>query len=162
MRRSIVRRLAVLALIPAALVGVVVSASPAEAAVPTTVRLQTDIVYWTNQWRVKVGCQKLRVDTGLTEAGRVHSTWMAGTGTFSHVGASSSSFVTRVKAAGYTAPLSENIAWGYRSGAEVVNAWMKSPGHRANIVNCKAKAFGVGAAYAANGNPYYTQDFGSK
>jgi uncharacterized protein YkwD len=39
---------------------------------------------------------------------------------------------------------------------------MASPGHRANILNCKAKAVGVGAAYAANGNPYYTEDFGSR
>jgi uncharacterized protein YkwD len=64
---------------------------------------------------------------------------MARTGTFSHVGSANSSFVTRVKATGYGAPLSENIAWGYRDGAQVVSAWMKSPAHRANIVNCKAK-----------------------
>ena len=87
---------------------------------------------------------------------------MARTGTFSHVGSASSSFVTRVKATGYTAPLSENIAWGYRDGAQVVSAWIKSPAHRANIVNCKAKAVGVGAVYGANGTPYFTQDFGSK
>jgi uncharacterized protein YkwD len=58
--------------------------------------------------------------------------------------------------------MSENIAWGYRSGAAVVAAWMKSPGHRANIVNCRAKAQGVGVVFAANGNSYITQDFGSK
>ena len=84
------------------------------------------------------------------------------TGKFSHVGVGGSSFVTRAKAAGYNSALSENIAWGYRSGAAVVNAWMHSPGHRANIVNCKAKAVGVGAAYSANGTPYFTQDFGTK
>ncbi|MBW6437051.1 CAP domain-containing protein, partial [Actinoplanes hulinensis] len=38
--------------------------------------------------------------------------------------------------------------------------WMNSPGHRANILNCKSKTVGVGVAYAANGTPYYTQDFG--
>jgi uncharacterized protein YkwD len=70
--------------------------------------------------------------------------------------------VTRAKAAGYSAPIAENIAWGYRDGAQVVTSWMNSPAHKANIVNCKAKAVGVGAAYAANGTPYYTQDFGSR
>jgi uncharacterized protein YkwD len=37
---------------------------------------------------------------------------------------------------------------------------MASPGHRANILNCKATKVGVGAVYAANGTAYYTQDFG--
>jgi uncharacterized protein YkwD len=162
MRSSFARRLATLAFLPAALLGVVAVASPAEATVTSTTQLQSDIVYWTNQWRKKVGCAPLRLDAKLATAGRNHSVWMARTGTFSHVGSGGSSFVTRVQAAGYSAALSENIAWGYRDGAHVVNAWMHSPAHRANIVNCKAKAFGVGAAYAANGNPYYTQDFGSK
>ena len=73
---------------------------------------------------------------------------------------SGSTFDARIKATGYTAPLSENIAWGYRTGADVVKAWMASPGHRANLLDCTAKSVGVGAVYAANGNPYYTQDFG--
>jgi uncharacterized protein YkwD len=162
MRLSIARRLAMLALAPAALLGAIVVASPAEAAAPTTVKLQTDIVYWTNRWRVKVGCPQLRLNANLARAARNHSAWMARTGKFSHVGSANSSFVTRVKATGYTAPLSENIAWGYRDGAQVVTAWMNSPAHRANIVNCKAKSVGVGAAYAANGNPYFTQEFGSR
>jgi uncharacterized protein YkwD len=37
---------------------------------------------------------------------------------------------------------------------------MKSPGHRANILNCQAIAVGVGVAYATNGSPYFTQEFG--
>ena len=162
MRSSIARRLATLALVPAALLGVVVAASPAEAAAPTTAKLETDIVNWTNQWRVKAGCAKLRLDGNLTKAARTQSVWMARTARFSHVGSANSTFVTRIKAAGYSAPLAENIAYGYRDGAGVVTAWMKSAPHKANILNCKAKAVGVGAAYAANGTPYYTQDFGSR
>jgi len=162
MRSSFARRMATLALVPAALFGAIAVASPAQAAAPTTTRMQSDIVYWTNQWRVKVGCSRLRLDANLARAGRNHSAWMARSGKFSHVGVGGSSFVTRAKASGYNSALSENIAWGYRSGAEVVNAWMHSPGHRANIVNCKAKAVGVGAAYSANGTPYFTQDFGTQ
>jgi uncharacterized protein YkwD len=162
MRSSIARRLATLALIPVALFGVVVMASPAQAAVPSTIQMQTDIVYLTNQQRVKAGCPKLRLDGDIARAARNHSAWMARTGTFSHVGSGNTSFVTRVEATGYAAPLSENIAWGFRTGAEVVNAFMKSAGHRANILNCKARSVGVGAVYAANGNPYFTEDFGSR
>jgi uncharacterized protein YkwD len=161
MRSSTARRLATLALLPATLLGAVLVAAPAQAAAPTTQQLQTDIVTATNRWRAKVGCPQLRVDPALVKAARNHSAWMARTGTFSHVGSANSSFVTRVKAAGYSAPLAENIAWGYRTGAQVVTAWMNSPAHKANIVNCKAKAVGVGAIYAANGTPYYTQEFGS-
>jgi uncharacterized protein YkwD len=162
MRSSFARRLALIVLLPAAFFGTVVVASPAQAAPTTTTQMQSDIVYWTNQWRTKVGCPKLRLDARLARAGRNHSAWMAQTGKFSHVGASGSSFVTRARTAGYSTPMSENIAWGYRSGAQVVSAWMRSPGHRANIVNCKAKAQGVGVAYSANGAPYITQDFGSR
>jgi uncharacterized protein YkwD len=161
MLKSFVRRVALIVLLPAALFGSVAVASPAEAATTTT-QMKADVVYWTNQWRVKVGCPKVRLDVKLSRAAYTHSSWMARTGTFSHVGANGSDFVTRAKAAGYTTPMSENIAWGQRTGADVVNDWMKSPGHRANIVNCKAKAQGVGIAIAANGAPYITQEFGSK
>jgi uncharacterized protein YkwD len=162
MRSSIARRLANLVLLPVALFGAVAVASPAHAAAPTTVQLQSDILTATNAQRAKHGCGKLRLDANIARAARNHSAFMAKTGTFSHVGSGNSSFVTRIKAQGYAAALSENIAWGYRSGADVVTAWMNSAGHRANILNCSAKSVGIGAVYAANGNPYYTEDFGSK
>ena len=54
----------------------------------------------------------------------------------------------------------ENIAFGFRTGVDVVQAWMDSPLHRANLLNCQATAVGVGAVLAADGTPYITQDFG--
>jgi uncharacterized protein YkwD len=162
MRSSIARRLAKLALLPVALFGAVAVASPAHAAAPTTVQLQSDILAGTNAQRARHGCGTLRLDANISRAARNHSAFMATTGTFSHTGSGNSSFVTRIRAQGYTAPLSENIAWGYRTGADVVTAWMNSAGHRANILNCSAKSVGIGAVYAANGNPYVTEDFGSK
>ena len=161
MRKSFARRLALIVLLPAAFFGTVVVASPAQAA-PTTTQMQSDITYWTNQHRAQAGCAKVRTDGKLARAARNHSAWMARTGTFSHVGVRGSSFVTRAKVAGYASPRSENIAWGQRTGAAVVSAWMKSPGHRANIVDCTAKAQGVGVAYSANGTPFITQEFGTK
>ena len=80
---------------------------------------------------------------------------------FSHTSPDGTTFVTRAKAAGYTSPIGENIAWGYRTPEAVMTAWMNSPGHRANILNCKAKAVGVGLARKADGTPYWTQVFGS-
>jgi uncharacterized protein YkwD len=162
MRSSIARNLVKLALLPVALFGAVAVASPAQAAAPSTVQMQSDILAGTNAQRARHGCGKLRLDANIARAARNHSAWMAKTGTFSHVGSANSSFVTRIKAQGYTAALSENIAWGYRSGTDVVTAWMNSAGHRANILNCSAKSVGIGAVYAANGNPYFTEDFGSR
>jgi uncharacterized protein YkwD len=162
-QKTLVRRLATLALIPAAaLIGLVTVAAPAEAAAVSTATLQTQVVALSNQARVQAGCRALKVNAELLWAARGHSKYMATTGRFSHTGSRSSSFVTRARAAGYTAARSENIAWGYRSAREVVDAWLKSPGHRRNLLDCGAKTFAVGVIYSANGTPYYTQDFGSR
>lgn len=53
----------------------------------------------------------------------------------------------------------ENIAWGQKSPEEVVNAWMNSAGHRANILNAKFTQLGVGYRQNARGVNYFTQLF---
>ncbi|MFC4070095.1 CAP domain-containing protein [Actinoplanes subglobosus] len=162
--RQLLRRLAVAALLaPAAAAGAATMiASPAEAAPvkPTEQALQTEVNRLVNVERTKGGCTALTVSAQLTAAARDHSAWMARTGTFSHTGSGGSSFVTRSEAAGYASPSGENIAWGYRTASDVVSGWMNSPGHRANILNCRSKAVGVGVVHSASGTPYYTQDFG--
>jgi uncharacterized protein YkwD len=163
--RQILRRLAVAALLApaAAAAAATMIASPAEAA-PAKVSeqaLQDEVNRLTNVERTEAGCPALTVNAQLTKASREHSAWMAQTGTFSHVGAGGSDFVSRAEAAGHTSPAGENIAWSYRTAAAVVDGWMSSPGHRANMLNCASKTVGVGVAYSANGKPYYTQNFGS-
>jgi uncharacterized protein YkwD len=161
--RQLLRRLAVAALLaPAAAGALTMIASPAEAstAKASEQTLQTEVNRLVNVERGKGGCAALKVNDQLTQAARAHSAWMAQTKKFSHTGSGGSTFVTRAKATGYRQPSAENIAWGYRSAEAVVDGWMNSPGHRANILNCKSKAVGVGVVYAANGTPYYTQDFG--
>ena len=160
MRSSITKRLALIAMIPATLLVVVAFAPSAQAAAVSPAKLRADIVTLTNNQRTQHGCKAAIVSPSLTRAAVGHSAWMSRTGKFSHTGAGRSSFAYRVKTAGYARPLGENIAFGYRTGADVVKAWMASPGHRANILNCRATTVGVGAVYAANGTPYYTQEFG--
>jgi uncharacterized protein YkwD len=53
------------------------------------------------------------------------------------------------------------VAYGQRTPAEVMDAWMNSPGHRANILNCQFKEIGVGVVPDSNGRLYWTQDFGA-
>jgi uncharacterized protein YkwD len=48
---------------------------------------------------------------------------------------------------------------GQQTPQSVVDAWMNSPGHRANILNCSSKAIGVGVEFGPAG-PWWTQDFG--
>ncbi|WP_433789033.1 CAP domain-containing protein [Actinoplanes sp. CA-252034] len=161
--RQLLRRLAVTALLaPAAAGAMTMIATPAEAAPAKASEqaLQTEVNRLTNIERTKQGCGALKVNSQLTAAARGHSAWMAKTGTFSHTGGGGSSFVARARATGYGQPSAENIAWGFQTAASVVEGWMRSPGHRANIVNCKSKSVGVGVVLSASGTPYYTQDFG--
>lgn len=114
----------------------------------------------TNQQRAANGCGQLAVDRELIVASVRQSWYMARTGRFSHVWNDGTTFVRRSHQAGYEQPSGENIAWGYRTASEVVGAWMASPRHRANMLNCGAHSIGTGVVYAANGVPYYTQVFG--
>ncbi|MEV4515356.1 CAP domain-containing protein [Dactylosporangium sp. NPDC049525] len=123
--------------------------------------LESEVVTLTNNYRTANGCGALRIDTRLVAAARTHSTDMVTNNFFSHTGSNGSTFVQREVGAGYTTGASaENIAWGYRSPKEVVDGWINSAGHRANILNCASVAVGVGVAYKADGTPYWTQDFG--
>jgi uncharacterized protein YkwD len=168
--RRAVRRLVLLAATPALLFAV---AAPARAGVPVPplppraapgsvapAILMSQVITMTNQRRHALGCGQLTVDRELTVASVRQSLYMARTGRFSHVWNDGTNFVRRVHQAGYEQPSGENIAWGYRTAREVVNAWMASPGHRANILNCGARSIGSGVVYGANGVPYYTQVFG--
>ncbi|WP_233815504.1 CAP domain-containing protein [Saccharothrix sp. S26] len=118
------------------------------------------VVELTNGERAAHGCPALAADDRLATAARAHSADMAANNYFDHVSQDGRSFVDRVKAAGYPAPGAENIAAGQRTAEAVVKGWMDSPGHRANILNCKLKALGVGMARGGSYGIYWTQNFG--
>jgi uncharacterized protein YkwD len=117
------------------------------------------VVSLTNEERAKAGCAALKVDDRLTTAARRHSADMAANNYFSHTSLNRDTFADRIKAAGYPQPGAENIAKGYPTAAAVMQGWMNSSGHRANILNCRLKAIGVGMADGPGG-PLWTQDFG--
>ena len=160
MLKKTVRRLALLAIVPATMLGSMLVATPAEAAVISPYTLMSQLVTQSNQSRARAQCGQLKVNQALITASVRHSSYMAVTGNFSHIGVRGSTFSVRARSAGYTAAMSENIGWGYRTSSEMFRAWMASPGHRANILNCSARSVGVGVVYSKNGTPYYTQVFG--
>ncbi|MET9724122.1 CAP domain-containing protein [Streptomyces zaomyceticus] len=119
-----------------------------------------EVVRLVNVERAAAGCKALTVDADLTEAAQDYTDDMAATGNFSHTGTDGSQPQDRIEATGYTWSRSgENIAKGQADAAAVMDAWMHSPGHRANILNCGFTEIGVGVS--TDGGPWWTQDFGT-
>ena len=107
--------------------------------------------------RVQYGLQPLKTNWELSRVARYKSQDMVDKHYFSHTSPTYGSPFQMMKAFGLSyRTAGENIAYGQRTPQEVVNAWMNSSGHRANILNSSYTQIGVG--YVANGN-YWTQMF---
>jgi uncharacterized protein YkwD len=136
------------------------SSRPATAGAPAKNTFAEDLaVKLTNKQRAQHGCSALRTDTHLRTAARGHSKDMRVRHYFQHDTPDGRTPWDRIKTAGYSQAGAENIAMGYATAQAVVDGWMKSPGHRANILNCGLKAVGIGVEYGSGG-PWWTQDFG--
>ncbi|MEV0195605.1 CAP domain-containing protein [Nonomuraea sp. NPDC050691] len=125
---------------------------------------ENEVVRLTNAERAKGGCQPLKHDPQLRKAAFDHSADMAAQNYFSHTSKDGRSFMDRIRGAGFTggSGWAENIAMGQPTPASVVEAWMNSSGHKANIMNCKYTLIGVGAAKNSKGQIYWTQDFAAR
>ena len=119
------------------------------------------VVALTNKRRLQNGLSPLTLNTQLTLASERHSRNMAMQNFFSHTGRDGSSPSDRARATGYSSNAGENISAGLQSPKDVVDEWMNSPGHRANILNRDYKEIGVGF-FSNNGSQYthyWTQMF---
>lgn len=132
-----------------------ITAVPAEALTVTEQRQA--LLSKTNKVRANHGCPKLRLRSELNKAAQRHASDMSRNRYFSHTSQDGTSWITRIRRAGWDEPGGENIARGYSRAGTVVSAWMNSPAHRRNILNCKFRNLGVG--YAQSGH-YWVQDFG--
>lgn len=111
----------------------------------------------TNAYRAKNGLAPLSLHQKLSQVAQQKSTDMAKNRYFSHTSPTLGSPFDQMKAAGISCRrAAEIIAMGQRSASEVVDAWMKSPGHRANILDRNLTHIGIG--YDANGR-YWVQQF---
>lgn len=120
-------------------------------------QFEQEVVTLTNQERAKHGLAALKVDNELSKVAREKSRDMAANGYFDHNSPTYGSPFDMMKKFGVSySTAGENIAKGQRTPAEVVNAWMNSEGHRANILNGNFTHIGVG--YVENGN-LWTQQF---
>lgn len=120
-------------------------------------QFEQQVVDLTNQERAKNGLAALKVDVNLSKMAREKSRDMSANNYFSHTSPTYGSPFDMMKNWGISyKSAGENIAMGQRTPQEVVNAWMNSEGHRANILSNKYTHIGVG--YVENGN-YWTQEF---
>ncbi len=133
---------------------------PSSPTVSARTRVEDEVVALTNAERDKAGCPTLRIDERLRDAARGHSEDMAERNYFAHTSPEGVTPWDRAKDAGYPDPSGENIARGYPDAETVVQAWMESPGHRANILNCDSRAIGVGIELETGDGPYWTEMFG--
>ncbi|MFG2008304.1 CAP domain-containing protein [Micromonospora sp. NPDC048868] len=118
----------------------------------------SQVVALVNAERAKAGCGAVSVDDKLTTAAQRHSQDQADHRNMSHTGSDGSNVGTRLDRVGYSwRTYGENVAWNQKTPAAVMDAWMNSSGHRANILNCAFTEIGVGVA-SSNG-PYWTQVF---
>ena len=110
-----------------------------------------------NAERAKYGLSALTVDTKVQQAALVRAKETAQS--FSHTRPNGSSFSTALTEAGVSyRTAGENIAYGQTTPQQVMNAWMNSSGHRANILNANYTTIGVGYT-VINGTAYWAQLF---
>jgi uncharacterized protein YkwD len=124
-----------------------------------------------NRERAQHGLPAFRLDSRLSTAAKRHAQDMVRRDYFSHDAPGGVDFVDRIRRTGYAASsLGENLAWGsgsLASPASTVRSWMNSPGHRANILNRRFRAVGIGIAagapgYGGSNSATYALEFGSR
>ena len=117
----------------------------------------SEVVRLTNSARSQNGYAALVEDGALSEAAAVRAREIARS--FSHTRPSGASFSSALSESGVSyLRAGENIASGQKSASEVVNAWMNSPGHRANILNSSYSRIGS-ASVNIDGTLYWVQFF---
>ena len=145
---------------------------------PTRANLElvrTAVLCLHNRERARHGLPRLRENPLLRRAAERHTDNMVSERFFDHTSPSGSTMVERIRRTGYTKrarswALGENIAWGSGSlatAAQIHRSWMKSPGHRANILQRSFREIGIGIESglpvrlsAAQSGATYTTDFG--
>ena len=122
--------------------------------------MTSQVVNLVNSERAAQGLMALQKDSRLAALAQQKAEDMAKNQYFSHTSPTYGSAFDMLKAAGYSYKTAgENIAMGQKSAASVMDGWMHSSGHRANILHTSYEKIGVGYAVSADGTPYWVQIF---
>ncbi|MEM8723248.1 MAG: CAP domain-containing protein [Cyanobacteria bacterium P01_G01_bin.39] len=121
-------------------------------------QFESQVYQLTNQERSRYSLRHLLWNDQLYAAAINHSRDMARIRRMSHTGSNGSNISYRVKAQRYRySMVAENVAAGQLTPQHVVSSWMRSPGHRQNILNPNLTEIGVGYC-----DGYWTQVFGKR
>ncbi|MEU1488402.1 sigma-70 family RNA polymerase sigma factor [Streptomyces sp. NPDC005752] len=132
------------------------AAAPKASSAPSVTQ---EVIALVNTERAKEGCGSVSGNGMLAKAASSHSADMVARNYFSHTSPDGTDPGTRITAAGYRwSTYGENIAKGQQTAESVMDAWMNSEGHRANILNCDFKEIGIGRE-DSSGSPVWTQNF---
>jgi uncharacterized protein YkwD len=147
---------------------------PRAGAAPTSPRALSTTLCLLNAQRAAHGLAPLAADARLQKAAGAYARDMVARRFFDHTSPDGGTLLQRLHAAGWRPAgdwtAGENIAWGsgdLATPAKIVNAWMHSPGHRANILSAAFTQIGLGIAAGAPmvGVPgtagTYVTDFGA-
>lgn len=118
-----------------------------------------EVVVLANQKRAEVGCGPVADDPAFAAVSQAHARDMSERGYFDHTTPEGITPWDRAGAAGINAS-GENIAAVSPSAQGVIDAWMGSPGHRDNMLNCGQTKLGVGVYLTGPHKPYWVQLFG--
>jgi uncharacterized protein YkwD len=119
----------------------------------------------TNAERQNAGLAPLELSPALEDSAQSYSQVLASSGCFDHTCGPVPNFADRDGQAGYTdwTDIGENIAAGFPTPEAVVESWMNSPGHRANILSAQFTEIGVGMTSGGGQyGTYWTQEFGTR
>lgn len=117
-----------------------------------------DVFKGTNFQRIKNKIPALKISARCQAIAEAHAADMAKNRYLDHVSPKNGDFLTRAARGGLVGYAGENIAAGYDASG-VVNAWMNSSSHRANLLDPRFVSMGIGVAFDRNGRPYYAQCF---
>jgi uncharacterized protein YkwD len=142
----------------AALMACLITYSAISSAQQTASAAERQLLNAVNQERQAHGLPSLKLDEALAAAARHHAQRMAEQGTISHQLPGEPSLSTRAKAAGaHFTWISENVDQGPNPAA-IHQSFMKSPQHRANILDSDMDSAGIGVV-ERNGQLFVAEDF---
>lgn len=122
--------------------------------------LEQQVIDLVNKQRAAHGLQQLKSNWELCRVARYKSQDMIDKKYFAHQSPTYGSPFTMMQSFGIRfSNGGENIAYGQRTPQEVMNSWMNSPGHRANILSATYNQIGCGVAKTSGGTYYWTQMF---
>lgn len=126
--------------------GAEAQSQPAQPEAPKVelIAIEQNIIDYTNAERARYGLPALQVDANLMNTARQHTEWMTLNQSMVH--------------SNYA--VAENIAMGQPDSQQVVQSWMNSSGHRANILNGSHRRIGVAAYRTPAGTIFWCQQFG--